>query len=374
VNGRTAPRRRQAFAADTAGRFSLERVFDPLRDSTLADDVRRGLRARRKQLPPKHFYDEAGSLLFDRICELPEYYLTRSEELLLQRSAAEIVALVRPTDLVELGSGAARKTTLLLDAAEALGLAPRYHPLDVCEPMLRASAEGLIARYPWLEVRAVVADYERHLDALPDGERRLVAFLGSTVGNFVPKRAAEFLGEIAARLRPGEHLLLGADLVKEVAVLEAAYDDEAGVTAEFNRNVLKVINRELGGDFDPAAFDHVAFFHRRKRQIEMHLRARHPQRVTLASLGMTVPFAAGETVHTEVSRKFRRQDLEGLCRRAGFMPRRWFSLDQPAFALLLCERALGVTRAARGARSAPSCATRRGRSRSRLRPARRTYT
>ena len=135
------------------------------------------------------------------------------------------MALVRPTDLVELGSGAARKTTLLLDAAEALGLAPRYHPLDVCEPMLRASAEGLIARYPWLEVRAVVADYERHLDALPDGERRLVAFLGSTVGNFVPKRAAEFLGEIAARLRPGEHLLLGADLVKEVAVLEAAYDD-----------------------------------------------------------------------------------------------------------------------------------------------------
>jgi L-histidine Nalpha-methyltransferase len=372
VNGRTAPRRLEVFAGDALARFSLERVFDPLRDSTLADDVRRGLRARRKRLPPKHFYDEAGSLLFDRICELPEYYLTRSEERLLRSSAREIVALARPSDLVELGSGAARKTTLLLDAAEALDMAPRYHPLDVCEPMLRASAEGLLARYPWLEVHAVVADYERHLDALPDGERRLVAFLGSTVGNFVPKRAVEFLAEVGARLRPGEHFLLGADLVKEVAVLEAAYDDQEGVTAEFNRNVLKVINRELGGDFDPAAFDHVAFFDRRKRQIEMHLRARRPQRVTLASLGMMVPFAAGETVHTEVSRKFRRQDLEALCRRAGFEPRRWFALDEPAFALLLCERAHGVTRAARDARSAPSCATRRGRSRSRLRPARRT--
>ena len=330
--------RRGEIPSPEPRRFTIERLFDPDRESTLADDVRRGLAGRRKHIPPKHFYDETGSRLFDRICELPEYYLTRSEEQLLERSAAEILDAASPTDLIELGSGASRKTKLLLDAAEALGMAPRYHPLDVCEPMLRASGEALLARYPWLEVHALVADYERHLAALPDGKRRLVVFLGSTIGNFSPKRAAAFLDAIAARLRPGEFFLLGADLVKRAAVLEAAYDDRAGITAEFNRNVLRVINRELGADFNPSAFEHVAFFDPRKRQIEMHLRARRPQRVTLAGLGMTVPFAAGETLHTEISRKFTRRGLEGLCRRAGFAPERWFALDDPAFGLLLCRR------------------------------------
>ncbi len=323
---------------DAERRFSIERVFEPSDESTLADDVRRGLAARRKSIPPKHFYDEAGSRLFDRICELPEYYLTRAEERLLERSAADIFETVRPTDLIELGSGAARKTRLLLDAAENLGIALRYHPLDVCEPMLRASAEALTERYRWLEVRALVADYERHLEHLPQGEVRLVAFLGSTIGNFTPSRAAEFLTQVAERLRPGDCLLLGADLVKPATVLEAAYDDSAGVTAEFNRNVLRVINRALAADFDPGAFEHVAFFDRRKRQIEMHLRARRAQRVTLESLGMTVSFAAGETLHTEISRKFTRKELERLAERSGFSLRRWFVLDDPAFALVLCER------------------------------------
>jgi len=319
-------------------RFTIERLFDPERDSTLADDVRRGLAARRKRIPPKHFYDETGSRLFDRICELPEYYLTRSEERLLEGAAEEILEVASPTDVIELGSGASRKTKLLLDAAEALELAPRYHPLDVCEPMLRTSGEALLARYPWLEVHALVADYERHLSAMPSGKRRLVIFLGSTIGNFSPRRAAEFVQALAEQLRAGEHFLLGADLVKPTAVLEAAYDDRAGVTAEFNRNVLRVINRELGADFNPAAFEHVAFFDRRKRRIEMHLRARRQQHVTLESLGMTVPFAAGETLHTEISRKFTRRGLEGLCRRAGFAPQRWFELDNPAFGLLLCRK------------------------------------
>jgi L-histidine N-alpha-methyltransferase len=326
-------------------------VFEPAEESTLAEDVRRGLAARRKSIPPKHFYDEAGSQLFDRICELPEYYLTRAEERLLERFATEIFDVVRPTDLVELGSGAARKTRLLLDAAETLGIMPRYHPLDVCEPMLRASAESLTDRYPWLEVHALVADYERHLEHLPDGERRLVAFLGSTIGNFKPRNAERFLGGVGAQLRPGEYLLLGADLVKPAAALEAAYDDSAGVTAAFNRNVLRVINRALDADFDPAAFDHVAFFDRRKRQIEMHLRARCAQRVTLDSLGMTVSFAAGETVHTEISRKFTKRELEQLVERSGFLLRRWFALDDPAFALALCERVSGAAQAARGAAS-----------------------
>jgi len=337
VTSRALARQREIPPAEPP-RFTIERLFDPDRESTLADDVRRGLAARRKRIPPKHFYDETGSRLFDRICELPEYYLTRSEERLLGRSAEEILEAASPTDVIELGSGASRKTKMLIDAAEALGLAPRYHPLDVCEPMLRASAEALLARYPWLEVHALVADYERHLGALPEGPQRLVVFLGSTIGNFSSRRAAAFVGTVAACLRPGEFFLLGADLVKPADLLEAAYDDRAGVTAEFNRNVLRVINRELGGNFNPSAFEHVAFFDRRKRQIEMHLRARRPQRVTLAGLGMTVPFAAGETLHTEISRKFTRRGLEGLCRRAGFEPQRWFLLDEPAFALMLCRR------------------------------------
>ena len=275
MGSRAAVRRRESDRPAPDNRFSIERVFDPLRDSTLAEDVRRGLGRRRKSIPPKHFYDEEGSRLFDRICELPEYYLTRSEEQLLERSAQEILDVARPTDLIELGSGAARKTRLLFDAAESLGLAPRYHPFDVCEPMLRASTEALLELYPWLEVRALVADYERHLHLLP--------------GNFAPARAVAFLRGIGARLRAGDHLLLGADLVKPVEVLERAYDDSAGVTAEFNRNVLRVINRELGADFDPAAFDHVAFFRQRRSQIEMHLRSRRTQRVSLRTLGITVP-------------------------------------------------------------------------------------
>jgi L-histidine Nalpha-methyltransferase len=340
---RSAPVRRSARSEapreERLGtRFSIDLLFDPERDSTLADDVRRGLAVRRKSIPPKHFYDEEGSRLFDRISELPEYYLTRTEQHLLETSAGRILEIAQPTDLVELGSGAAKKTRALLDAAEALGMEPRYHPFDVCESMLRTSAEALLARYPWLEVRAVLADYERHLDRLPEGERRLVVFLGSTIGNFPPERAADFVAKIAAGLRPGEHFLLGADLVKPVEVLEPAYDDSAGITAEFNRNVLRVINRELGGNFDPAAFDHLAYFNRAKSQIEIYLRPRTLQRVRLRRLGLNIQVRAGETIQTEISRKFTRRGLETLCRRAGFAPRCWFAPDDGSFGLVLAER------------------------------------
>ena len=289
-------------------------------------------------MPPKHFYDDHGSRLFERICELPEYYLTRTEERLLADSAYDIVETARPTDLVELGSGAATKVRWLLDAAESQNVALRYRPVDVCEPMLADSAQSLLARYAWLEVHALLADYERHLDRLPEGDRRLVAFLGSTIGNFAPRRAAAFVATIGAQLRPGEHFLLGADLVKPVDVIEAAYDDASGVTAEFNRNVLRVINRELGGDFDPAGFEHVAFFNSKKSQVEMHLRARRAHRISLSKLGMTVAFRAGETVHTEISRKFTRRAIERLCARGGLVPVRWFVSDAPAFALVLSEK------------------------------------
>lgn len=337
--GRSAIRRRETFVPDLPRRFSIERAFDPRRESTLASDVRRGLSRRRKAIPPKHFYDDEGSRLFERICELPEYYLTRTEESLLERSARDILETAQPTDVIELGSGAATKIRWFLDAAEDLRLVFRYRPVDVCEPVLELSAEALLARYPWLEVHALLADYERHLDRLPDGERRLVAFLGSTIGNLAPRQAAAFIEQLGARLHRGEYFLLGADLVKPVEILEAAYDDAGGVTAAFNRNVLCVVNRELDADFDPAAFEHVAFFNGRKRQVEMHLRARRRQRVSLRTLGLDVEFRAGETLHTEISRKFTRRGLASLCRGGGLEPRRWFVADDPAFALVLCEKA-----------------------------------
>ncbi len=319
-------------------RFSIERIGDVAAESTLAEDVRRGLGAARKWLPPKHFYDERGSDLFDVICELPEYYLTRAEQRLLESSARDVIAFARPTDLVELGSGAAKKTRTLFDAAAALGSTLRYHPFDVCEPMLRAAADRLLAEYPWLEVHALAADYERHLDHLPRGGRRLIAFLGSTIGNFTPWRATRFLRHVALVLKRREFFLLGADLVKPVDELVAAYDDRAGVTAEFNRNVLHVINRDLHANFAPEAFEHVALYDRRRSQMEMYLRARTPQRVEIRDLGMTVELAAGETIHTEISRKFTRRRLEALCRRVGLEPRRWFQAEDPAFGLLLAEK------------------------------------
>ncbi|MGH7822095.1 MAG: L-histidine N(alpha)-methyltransferase, partial [Candidatus Binatia bacterium] len=201
--------------------MSFDRVLEPGDASSVAEDVRRGLTRSQKELPSKYFYDERGSRLFERICELPEYYLMRTEQMLLDRFARDILAIGRPTDLVELGSGASRKTRALLDAAAAEGLQPCYHPFDVCEPVLRSSAERLLEAYPWLEVHAIVADYDRHLDRLPPGERRMVAFLGSTIGNYDPQRTSAFLAELASELRPGELFLLGADLVKPVDRLEA---------------------------------------------------------------------------------------------------------------------------------------------------------
>lgn len=321
-----------------AARFSIDRLFHAERDSTLADDVRSGLTLRRKSIPPKHFYDERGSQLFEAICEQPEYYLTRAEQSLLEAFAGEILCAVRPTDLVELGSGGAKKTRTFFDAAERQGLRLRYHPIDVCEPVLRSSGEALLERYPWIEIRAVVADYDGLLERLPSGERRLVAFLGSTIGNFTPERAARFLERIAGELRRGEHFLLGADLVKSVATLEAAYDDAAGVTAEFNRNLLRVINDGLDAEFEPAAFDHVAFYNRARAQVEMHLRARETQLVPIRKLDLVVEFRAGETVQTEISRKFTRRRLASMCRAAGLEPRRWYAPRDESFGLLLAVR------------------------------------
>jgi L-histidine Nalpha-methyltransferase len=330
------PSARPLAAADE--RFVLERLPMPDPRAALARDVQRGLAREQKTLPSKYFYDERGSALFDAICDVPEYYLTRTETALLERHAADVIATANPRTIVELGAGTARKTRILLAAARRARIALEYVPLDVCEEVLRATGAALLAEDPRLRVHALVADYERDLEKLPDLPNRLVAFLGSTIGNLEPRRTRRFFARLASALRPGEHLLLGADLVKPIGRLESAYDDAAGVTAEFNRNLLRVLNRELDGDLDPDAFDHVARFDRRKSRVEMHLRARESHRATLAAIGLEVSFRAGETIHTEISRKFTVERLERSLGAAGFTPVRWYLPDDESYALVLAER------------------------------------
>jgi len=301
----------------------------------LAEDVRQGLTAATKTLPPKYFYDDRGSQLFDAICDLPEYYLTRTEHALLAAIAAEVIAAAAPDQLVELGSGASRKTRRLLDALVVAQPDAWYVPIDVNETMLRGSVATLRAAYPSLGVHGLVADFEPGVPPLPRAARRLVAYLGSSIGNFVPPADARFLRAVATRLQSGDRLLLGVDLVKDVAVLEAAYDDAAGVTAEFNRNVLRVINRELDADFVPERFDHVARYETGAAQMEMYLRAREAQAVHIGALDLRIDFAAGEMIHTETSRKFTQASVDAMLRAGGFRLRRWFASPDDAFALAL---------------------------------------
>jgi L-histidine N-alpha-methyltransferase len=310
-------------------------------ERTLATDVLDGLTRPFKELPPKHFYDRRGSELFERICELPEYYPTRTELALLRAAAAEVIARTGAGELVELGSGASEKARILLGAMAAAGTLRRYIPLDVSESAVRDSAERLVAELDGLRVHGVIGDFERHLDRVPptDGSPRLVAFLGGTIGNFPPGSRRVLLRKIAALLGDGDRLLLGTDLVKDPAVIEAAYDDPQGVTAEFNRNVLHVLNRELGADFPVENFDHVAFFDRRHEWVEMRLRARRPCSVKIAGVGLRVDFAAGEELRTEISAKFTRPRLEEDFAAAGLRLDGWFIDDQQRFALSLASRA-----------------------------------
>ncbi|MGK5519465.1 L-histidine N(alpha)-methyltransferase [Micromonospora sp. URMC 107] len=274
---------------------------------SLREDVRTGLTAEEKWLPPKWFYDARGSELFEEITRLPEYYPTRAERAVLAERAATIAELTGAKTLIELGSGSSEKTRLLLDAFTRRGGLGTFVPLDVSVSALRQSTDEIAADYPGLRVRGIVGDFTRHLDRLPTGGRRLVLFLGGTVGNLLPAERARFLAAMRAALEPGDWLLIGTDLVKDPAVVVPAYDDAAGVTAEFNRNVLRVVNRELGADFDPAGFDHVALWDPEREWIEMRLRARRPMRVRV--LDLTVTFAEGEELRTEVSAKFRPEGI-----------------------------------------------------------------
>lgn len=283
----------------------------------LRADVLAGLSRTPKELSPKWFYDDTGCELFDAITRLPEYYPTRREREILYSEAASIARLTEADTLVELGAGLSDKTLLLLDAMCERGSLRRYCPLDVSESSVRQTAAAVAGRYPGLAVHGIVGDFERHLHAVPRDGRRLVAFLGGTIGNLPPARRVAFLGELAASLAPGDALLLGADLLKDVRRLEAAYDDEAGVTAAFNLNVLNVLNRELGADFDLSLFAHVARYDPVNEWIEMLLRSERPHRVSVEALGIEVAFAAGEEMRTEISAKFRRDGIAAELAAAG---------------------------------------------------------
>lgn len=322
---------------------SVHVVLDPEHASgSLVDDVRRGLASRPLRLPPKWLYDDEGSRLFDEITRLPEYYPTEAERAILTAHADGIAAACDASTLVELGSGTSDKTRTLLDAfrspARPHGPLRRFVPVDVSEATLREAAAALGERYPGLAVEAVVGDFTLHLGHLPRGDRRMVAFLGSTIGNFYLEERRAFLGALADSLEPGEWLLLGTDLVKDADRLVAAYDDAAGVTERFIRNSLTVLNRELDGDFDPGSFSYAPLWDPRMQRIDMRLRAEENQVVTLRGADLTVELALGEEIHVEISTKFRIDGIRDELAEAGFaLTDTWTDADGD-FALTLARR------------------------------------
>ncbi len=304
--------------------------------TALEADVRAGLTATPKTLPPKWFYDARGSDLFDRITRLPEYYPTRREREVLEAQAAQVAALTGADTLVELGSGTSEKTRLLLDALRDAGTLRRFVPFDVDETVLTTASEQVEREYPGVEVHAVVGDFEQHLPLLPTGGRRLVAFLGGTIGNLLPDERDRFLATLAGTMAPGDALLLGTDLVKDAGRLVAAYDDAAGVTADFNTNVLRVLQRELGADLDVDGFRHVAVWDDDREWIEMRLESLRDQVVRV--LDLEVPFAAGEQLRTEVSAKFREQRVRLELAAAGLEVERWWTDAAGDFGVSLSVR------------------------------------
>lgn len=307
---------------------------------SMAEDVRKGFSATPFQLRPKYLYDERGSDLFEQITELPEYYPMRAEGNLLNSIAERLIARVQPQEIVELGSGSSTKTRALLDEGVRQGCLRRYLPFDVSESIVRVAAGQLLDRYPGLEVQGIIGDFEHDLTKVPGPRgRRLVLFLGSTIGNLHADERVDLLSKMAAMMGPGDFLLLGTDLVKEVDVIEAAYNDAAGVTADFNLNMLKVINQGLDADFDVDQFEHFAYFNTDESRIEMHLRPRTPQVAHIGRLGMTIEISPEETIWTESSYKFTQQSVEEMLAEAGLSLAEWFAATGNLFGLSLASKA-----------------------------------
>ncbi|MEO3973803.1 L-histidine N(alpha)-methyltransferase [Streptomyces sp. CAU 1734] len=316
--------------------FRLTRTLpEDATGAALRADVLHGLTRTPKELPPKWFYDARGSELFEEITRLPEYYPTRAEREILIDRAAEIAAATGARTLVELGSGSSEKTRHLLRALDDRSTLESYVPVDVSESALTGAAEALLTEYPALRIHALIADFTREITLPETPGPRLVAFLGGTVGNLLPAERTRFLHAVRGLLEPGDALLLGTDLVKEEDVLVRAYDDAAGVTAEFNRNVLNVLARELDADVDPGDFDHVALWDREREWIEMRLRARTAVTVKIPELDLVVPFDEGEELRTEVSAKFRREGVYAELTDAGLTPAEWWTDRAGRFALSL---------------------------------------
>ena len=329
----TAPLISQAVTIhDLSGEFN---------GNALAEDVLDGLTRPFKEIPPKYFYDAAGAHLFDRICDLPEYYPTRTEASILREHAPGIVERTQAAELVELGSGTAEKTRILLAEMNTAGTLRRYVPVDVTEEMVREVASSLTSDYPQLAVHGVIGDFETDLGQIPEADGpRIVAFLGGTLGNFTPGARRRFLRDISGLLRPGDSLLIGHDLVKDPAIIEAAYNDSAGITAAFNRNILNVVNHELDADFEPEAFEHVAFFDRKNEWIEMRLRAKRDMDVHVGKLNLDVRFAAREEIRTEISAKFTRERLSADFAAAGLVVEDLLTDPDDLYGLSLSRRAV----------------------------------
>ncbi len=324
-------------------RLQIERLVNlsaPSDAETIAgSDVIQGLTQTPKTLPPKYFYNDRGSQLFEQICELPEYYPTRTEAVILRQYAGEIAQLTGSCELVELGSGSSTKTRLLLDAYEALGYPLRYLPIDVSAGILESSAQQLLADYPSLKVHGLVSTYELALQQLKPSQlpSRMIFFLGSTLGNLNPQECDIFFSQIKAALNIGEYFLLGIDLQKSKQLLEAAYNDSQGVTAEFNINVLEHLNQRFEGNFDTQSFEHWAFYNDQLHQIEMHLRSLKAHAVRLEALDLTVKFDTDETIMTEISRKFDLGVMQQELQAKGLKPLQVWTDPKQWFGLILCQ-------------------------------------
>lgn len=326
----------------TTQRLQVKYLLDPIvstSDPTRGSDVVQGLTQNPKSLPAQYFYDDQGSQLFEQICNLPEYYLTRTETAILQEAAPEIAQITGVCELVELGSGSSTKTRILLDAYNQRHYPLRYLPIDVSAGILESSAKQLLADYPSLQVHALVSTYDLALEKLLPSQlpSRMICFIGSTLGNLTPHECNVFFSQVVAALHPGEYFLLGVDLQKPKHLLEAAYNDRQGVTAAFNLNMLRHLNWRFDGNFDLQAFEHWAFYNETQHQIEMHLRSLHAQIIDLRALNLSVEFAAGETIHTEISRKFNLQALQHELAQRGLKPVQVWSDANEWFGLLLCQ-------------------------------------
>jgi L-histidine N-alpha-methyltransferase len=317
-------------------------IMDYMRDTFRSDirrDVLRGLTSAQKSIPSKYFYDAYGSQLFDTICGLPEYYQTRTEFSILKRHAGHIVRNLGEADIVELGSGSNLKIRTLLDACFR---SPQtdicYVPVDVSESAMVESSVELLDFYPDLKIVGIVADFTKHIEKIPSGRERLFVFFGSTIGNFGDEARVDLLKRVAGIMGPCDRFLIGIDMIKPTAVLERAYNDSRGVTAEFNKNILNVLNRELNAYLDASHFDHVAFYNAEKEQVEMHLRANRGVSAELNSLGIRISMEKDETIHTEICGKFSRDSAEAMAEEAGLRIDRWYSDHQGWFSLVELSR------------------------------------